>query len=115
MTSMPASRSAAATTLAPRSWPSRPGLATRTRMGRIVPINLAGAPLARQLAPACHEQHLARAAGERPGAGTVLGLLHPQGRGGAKAGPTGPRLKGKSGVSRAPPPLSLPPPADSPH
>src|SRR5438105_4709761 len=33
MTSMPASRSAMATTLAPRSWPSRPGLATRTRMG----------------------------------------------------------------------------------
>ena len=35
MTSMPASRSAAATTFAPRSWPSRPGLATRTRIGRI--------------------------------------------------------------------------------
>src|SRR6185369_15717064 len=34
MTSMPASRSAAATTLAPRSCPSRPGLATSTRMGR---------------------------------------------------------------------------------
>src|SRR5437899_6808575 len=33
MTSMPASRSAMATTLAPRSCPSRPGLATRTRMG----------------------------------------------------------------------------------
>src|SRR5687768_2009571 len=33
-TSMPASRSAAATTLAPRSCPSRPGLATSTRMGR---------------------------------------------------------------------------------
>src|SRR3954466_13285660 len=32
MTSMPASRSARATTLAPRSWPSRPGLATTTRM-----------------------------------------------------------------------------------
>src|SRR6266568_7448859 len=33
MTSMPASRSARATTLAPRSWPSRPGLAMTTRMG----------------------------------------------------------------------------------
>src|SRR5581483_9574754 len=33
MTSMPASRSARATTLAPRSWPSSPGLATRTRIG----------------------------------------------------------------------------------
>src|SRR3712207_2686836 len=32
MTSMPASRSARAMTLAPRSWPSRPGLATRTRI-----------------------------------------------------------------------------------
>ena len=33
MTSNPASRSARATTFAPRSWPSRPGLATTTRMG----------------------------------------------------------------------------------
>src|SRR3954447_26135960 len=32
MTSMPASRSARAMILAPRSWPSRPGLATTTRM-----------------------------------------------------------------------------------
>src|SRR6266542_1537107 len=32
MTSMPASRRARATTLTPRSWPSRPGLATTTRM-----------------------------------------------------------------------------------
>src|SRR5919108_4234467 len=32
MTSMPASRSALATTLAPRSCPSSPGLATTTRM-----------------------------------------------------------------------------------
>src|SRR5215210_4813128 len=31
MTSNPASRSARATTFAPRSWPSRPGLAMRTR------------------------------------------------------------------------------------
>src|SRR5512132_3566429 len=31
---MPASRRAAATTLAPRSWPSRPGFATSTRIGR---------------------------------------------------------------------------------
>src|SRR5690349_19295702 len=36
MTSMPASRRAAATTLAPRSCPSRPGLATRTRIGRFL-------------------------------------------------------------------------------
>src|SRR5450755_3036664 len=32
MTSTPASRSALATTLAPRSWPSRPGFAMTTRM-----------------------------------------------------------------------------------
>src|SRR5450432_2848863 len=32
MTSMPASRRARAITLAPRSWPSRPGFATRTRI-----------------------------------------------------------------------------------
>src|SRR2546422_9919990 len=32
MTSIPASRSARATTLAPRSWPSRPGFAIRTRI-----------------------------------------------------------------------------------
>src|SRR5918997_4628631 len=32
MTSIPASRSARAMTLAPRSWPSSPGLATRTRI-----------------------------------------------------------------------------------
>src|SRR5262249_24491409 len=32
MTSMPASRNARAITLAPRSWPSRPGLAISTRI-----------------------------------------------------------------------------------
>src|SRR5919202_6234165 len=32
MTSMPASRSARAMILAPRSWPSRPGFATTTRI-----------------------------------------------------------------------------------
>src|SRR5438552_3578123 len=36
MTSKPASRRARATTLAPRSWPSSPGFATKTRMGRSV-------------------------------------------------------------------------------
>jgi hypothetical protein len=34
MTSIPASRSAAATTWAPRSWPSSPGFAMSTRTGR---------------------------------------------------------------------------------
>src|SRR5881409_2991924 len=37
MTSMPASRSALATTRAPRSWPSSPGLAISTRILRDVP------------------------------------------------------------------------------
>src|SRR5579862_2586413 len=36
MTSMPASRSARAITLAPRSWPSSPGLATSTRIGGFI-------------------------------------------------------------------------------
>src|SRR3954464_11021888 len=36
MTSMPASRSALAITLAPRSWPSRPGLAMTTLSFRIL-------------------------------------------------------------------------------
>src|SRR3954470_2920352 len=36
MTSMPASRSERAITLAPRSWPSRPALAMTTRMGRSI-------------------------------------------------------------------------------
>src|SRR5215212_6074271 len=42
---MPASRRARATTFAPRSWPSRPGLATRTRIWRCsviwLPLRLA--------------------------------------------------------------------------
>src|SRR5262249_17298507 len=38
MTSMPASRRARAITLAPRSWPSSPGLATSTRILRSVDI-----------------------------------------------------------------------------
>src|SRR3954447_16236468 len=38
MTSMPASRRARAMILAPRSWPSRPGLATTTRILRAVAV-----------------------------------------------------------------------------
>src|SRR3954454_6300934 len=37
MPSMPASRSARAMIFAPRSWPSRPGLATTTRILRLEP------------------------------------------------------------------------------
>src|SRR6476469_10789509 len=36
MTSIPASRSDRAMILAPRSWPSRPGFATTTRMGPLI-------------------------------------------------------------------------------
>src|ERR1700721_340530 len=39
---MPASRSARAMTLAPRSWPSRPGLATSTRIGRVAGFSASG-------------------------------------------------------------------------
>src|ERR671936_774933 len=46
MTSMPASRSARAMIFAPRSWPSRPGLATTTR---ILPAVRLGIP--RRLCP----------------------------------------------------------------
>src|SRR4051812_8054029 len=67
MTSMPASRSAAATTLAPRSWPSRPGLATRTRIGLIERTKLAAAKRERQsvLFLSGDEQHLGRRSRER--------------------------------------------------
>src|SRR5688500_4940066 len=40
MTSMPASRKASANTFAPRSWPSRPGLAMRTRILRAAVMHL---------------------------------------------------------------------------
>src|SRR6516164_6174837 len=51
MTSTPASRSARATTLAPRSWPSSPAFATITRI-LLMPASLAGrsGPTARSLA-----------------------------------------------------------------
>src|SRR5205807_556442 len=52
MTSMPASRSARAITLAPRSCPSRPGLATSTRIGFVItfiPGQMAGSDRARFL------------------------------------------------------------------
>src|SRR6266702_4179864 len=45
MTSTPASRSALATTLAPRSWPSRPGLAMTTRMLPLMTCLLPGLEL----------------------------------------------------------------------
>src|SRR5205807_7910753 len=44
MTSNPASRRARAMTLAPRSWPSRPGFATTTRYGRCTARNTRQVP-----------------------------------------------------------------------
>src|SRR4051812_13422053 len=44
MTSMPASRSARAMTFAPRSCPSRPGLAMTTRIGRAMGPDYTGGP-----------------------------------------------------------------------
>src|SRR6185436_15769723 len=50
MTSKPASRRAAATTFAPRSWPSRPGLATITRNFLRLACFI-GLPIDRRFAP----------------------------------------------------------------
>src|SRR5829696_3983106 len=47
MTSMPASRSARAMIFAPRSWPSRPGFATTTRILRVEVAAAMGGILAR--------------------------------------------------------------------
>src|ERR1051326_632549 len=57
MTSMPASRSARAMIFAPRSWPSRPGLATTTRIFRLAG---SGMPAADCMARRAHdaERHL---------------------------------------------------------
>src|SRR3982750_210872 len=46
MTSMPASRRARAMILAPRSWPSKPGLATTTRILRAVAVVIGGGRVA---------------------------------------------------------------------
>src|SRR5690348_15416551 len=55
MTSNPASRSARAITLAPRSCPSRPGLAIRTRMGgRSGIVVEPGSPFAAEFAGGDH-------------------------------------------------------------
>src|SRR5579859_5906041 len=55
MTSNPASRSARATTLAPRSWPSRPGLATRIRIRACVTRLLSHVSAAKGQPRARHE------------------------------------------------------------
>src|SRR5258705_10854255 len=59
MPSMPASRSAAATTLAPRSWPSSPGLPTSTRILRcMAPPGTSVTDLLLQLLVRIHRQRL---------------------------------------------------------
>src|SRR5688572_7119615 len=55
MTSKPASRSARATILAPRSWPSRPGLATTTRILRSVIIGTPSLQEPAQTLPGLHD------------------------------------------------------------
>src|SRR6202011_3105603 len=112
---MPASRSAAATTLAPRSWPSRPGLATRTRMGRIVSNNLASAPSARQLALARDEQHLARAAGEGTIAEPVVRLFDDQSGVETELGEARGRVEANAVRARPPSGWALPRGADRQH
>src|SRR5579864_2526174 len=51
MTSMPASRNARAITLAPRSWPSSPGLATNTRIGLFIQSDRARFPIGAEHIP----------------------------------------------------------------
>src|SRR3989304_3078922 len=60
MTSMPASRSARAITFAPRSWPSRPGFAIRTR------IFFAMAPTSVEQRLLPHAEHLAHHVADFP-------------------------------------------------
>src|SRR3954469_9871336 len=80
MTSIPASRSAAATTLAPRSCPSRPGFATSTRIGLIETSKLLAATRKRQLGLllARDEQHLGRSASQGSILECVVRLLNQQ-------------------------------------
>src|SRR3954452_4137020 len=60
MTSIPASRSARAMILAPRSWPSRPGLATTTRILRVSVLLTRAASLwhPNRLADSDRERHV---------------------------------------------------------
>src|SRR5689334_6702133 len=107
MTSMPASRSAAATTFAPRSWPSRPGFATSTRMGRSMTMKLVGLP--------GDEQHLARRAAQRPVAPSVERLLDDQPLRGAQLGETRRRVETDAVLALPARLLPLPRRADRHH
>src|SRR6516225_4769956 len=105
MTSTPASRSARATTFAPRSWPSRPGLAMTTRMLLMNPSTgtrpgtaagltaLLGRVAARRAAPVPAGRYGARHGAFGPGrGGRGLGGGHRRRR--PAAGADAPRLGG---------------------
>src|SRR6187551_1552560 len=58
MTSIPASRSARAMIFAPRSWPSRPGLATTTRILRAMGPSISGGGSRRAAAPSARYEEV---------------------------------------------------------
>src|SRR3954465_15096178 len=110
MTSIPASRRAAATTLAPRSWPSRPGLATRTRIGLIERTKLAGAARERQLVSLLpgDEEHLRRRPRQRLVGEAVERLLHHEPRVGEQLGESRGGIEAETVLPRPRPRAALP-------
>src|SRR5579875_764429 len=72
MTSMPASRRARATTLAPRSWPASPGFATSTRIGRETSLIVALPRAGTGVVLVELDQHAARRPGVDEGGGTAV-------------------------------------------
>src|SRR4051794_20859222 len=82
MTSIPASRRARAMIFAPRSCPSRPGLATTTRIFFFVAVDMAGAPpQARQRAREIIRSNLRAAPGAVMALGATRECAHLAGRG----------------------------------
>src|SRR3954471_2022941 len=110
MTSIPASRSAAATTLAPRSWPSRPGLATRTLIGLIERTKLAAAKRERQsvLFLSGNEHHLGRRSRERFVRESIESLLDHQAGIGEQLGQASRGVETESMLPRAGPGAAFP-------
>src|SRR5437763_8028304 len=106
MTSNPASRRTRATSLAPRSWPSRPGLATSTRTGDGISEHhglLELAPLVLE-----HVHHLAnRAVRLRAVDETGHQVLAVLGRCGAEGGQVGAHIGGRTGALDLGEPLEL--------
>src|SRR5437588_11244482 len=108
MTSMPASRSARAMIFAPRSWPSRPGLATTTRilpaadwasairdLAVLAPASGAGARARRALAAGRARLSAQRAGAARLRVAVVVGAAERPPAVGPAVG-DGPRARGKS-------------------